>query len=78
MKNITIFKIHNTKLKFFIFLIMTLMLISKTYATNYKSEYDFFITKDNILGSNEQKLEFILSNSVNKKSLVNKKIAPRN
>lgn len=78
MKNKTIFKIHNTKLKFFIFLIITLMLISKTYAINNKQEYNFFITKDNIFGSNEQKLEFILSNSVNKKSLVNKKIAPRN
>ena len=78
MKNKTIFKIHNTKLKFFISLIMTLMLISKTYAINNKQEYNFFITKDSIYSVNEQKLELLLNDSVNKNTLVNKKIAPRN
>lgn len=71
-------KTHKNKIKFLILIITVLMLVSKTYAMNNKAEYKFFITKENAFSSNEQKTELILSNSVNKETLINNKIAPRN
>lgn len=68
------------KIKTILLLLTTIIitvLVGKTFASTTETIYNFYIS-DTKASAQEQKILILLSDSVDEKTLISKKIAPRN